>query len=171
MRRTALLDDADGGQHGSSGSLKQVILALAERRVPDPRRRYTVKPPETTQTIETQPPIKDRPSHVNRRAFLRGAGGVAIGLPFLEGLPERSAWAADAPPVFSLSHRRGVRRRRQQVLPDRHRRAVDRGLGGATDKATSVLRRTPQTCCSSKKINFPLGGRRAAVTRRGSASR
>jgi hypothetical protein len=39
---------------------------------------------------------------VNRRAFLRGIGTVAIGLPFLEGLPERSAWAADAPPVFSF---------------------------------------------------------------------
>jgi hypothetical protein len=39
---------------------------------------------------------------VNRRAFLRGAGGVAIGLPFLESLPERSAWAAGENPVFSL---------------------------------------------------------------------
>lgn len=39
---------------------------------------------------------------INRRAFLRGAGGVAIGLPFLEGLPSRSAWAQDAPPVFTF---------------------------------------------------------------------
>jgi hypothetical protein len=39
---------------------------------------------------------------VNRRAFLHGAGGVALGLPFLEGLLERSAWAADAPPVFTF---------------------------------------------------------------------
>ena len=39
---------------------------------------------------------------VNRRAFLYGAGGIAIGLPFLEGLPERSAWAAGAEPVFTL---------------------------------------------------------------------
>ncbi len=39
---------------------------------------------------------------VNRRAFLYGAGGVAIGLPFLEGLPERSAWAQGAEPVFSF---------------------------------------------------------------------
>jgi len=36
-----------------------------------------------------------RKNAFNRRAFLRGAGTVAIGLPFLEGLPERSAWAAD----------------------------------------------------------------------------
>lgn len=39
---------------------------------------------------------------VNRRAFLYGAGGIAIGLPFLEGLPERSAWAAQSPPIFTL---------------------------------------------------------------------
>ncbi len=41
-------------------------------------------------------------TQVNRRAFLRGAGTVAIGLPFLEGLPERSAWAQDQEPVFSF---------------------------------------------------------------------
>jgi hypothetical protein len=39
---------------------------------------------------------------INRRAFLYGTGGIAIGLPFLEGLPERSAWAQDAAPVFSF---------------------------------------------------------------------
>jgi hypothetical protein len=33
---------------------------------------------------------------------LRGAGGIAVGLPFLESLPERSAWAAEHAPVFSL---------------------------------------------------------------------
>lgn len=40
--------------------------------------------------------------HLNRRNFLRGAAGVTLALPFLEGMPERSAWAADAKPVFSL---------------------------------------------------------------------
>jgi uncharacterized protein DUF1552 len=39
---------------------------------------------------------------LNRRAFLYGAGGVAIGLPYLEGLPERSAWAAGSEPVFAF---------------------------------------------------------------------
>jgi hypothetical protein len=41
-------------------------------------------------------------SSVNRRAFLRGAGSLAIGLPFLEGLPARSAWAQSAQPLFSM---------------------------------------------------------------------
>jgi hypothetical protein len=39
---------------------------------------------------------------INRRAFLRGAGGVAIGLPFLEGMPERSAFAQSQKPVFAF---------------------------------------------------------------------
>ena len=43
-----------------------------------------------------------RPSRVNRRAFLRGAAGVSVALPFLESLPDRSAWAAGEDPVFSL---------------------------------------------------------------------
>lgn len=39
---------------------------------------------------------------LNRRAFLYGAGGVAIGLPFLESAPERSAWAQADQPSFAL---------------------------------------------------------------------
>jgi hypothetical protein len=38
----------------------------------------------------------------NRRAVLRGLFGVSVGLPFLESLPDRSAWAAGQEPVFSL---------------------------------------------------------------------
>lgn len=39
---------------------------------------------------------------IKRRAFLTGAGSVAIGLPFLESLQDRSAWAAESNPVFTL---------------------------------------------------------------------
>lgn len=42
------------------------------------------------------------PSRINRRAFLRAAGAVSVGLPFLEGLPERSAFAQSANPVFGF---------------------------------------------------------------------
>ncbi|MEO6600064.1 MAG: DUF1552 domain-containing protein [Polyangiaceae bacterium] len=45
--------------------------------------------------------VGNRPGF-NRRNFLRGVGTVAVGLPFLEGLPERSAWAAGNAPVFSF---------------------------------------------------------------------
>lgn len=41
-------------------------------------------------------------SKLRRRAFLTGTGAVAIGLPFLEGMPERSAWAQGNTPSFGL---------------------------------------------------------------------
>ena len=50
----------------------------------------------------TRPLLGTPRSRINRRAFLRGTAGVALGLPFLESLPERSAWAAGKDPVFSL---------------------------------------------------------------------
>src|SRR5690606_32321384 len=47
--------------------------------------------------------MKSKSRHqVNRRAFLRGAAGITIGLPFLEGLQERSAWAQTDSPIFSF---------------------------------------------------------------------
>jgi hypothetical protein len=39
---------------------------------------------------------------LNRRAFLQGSAGVTIGLPFLESIPERSAWSADSAPLFAF---------------------------------------------------------------------
>jgi hypothetical protein len=41
-------------------------------------------------------------NRIRRRNFLQGAAGLTIGLPFLEGLQERSAWAQNQTPVFSL---------------------------------------------------------------------
>jgi Protein of unknown function (DUF1552) len=41
-------------------------------------------------------------SRIHRRNFLQGAAGLTVGLPFLEGLAERSAWAQNEVPVFSL---------------------------------------------------------------------
>jgi hypothetical protein len=41
-------------------------------------------------------------SRINRRAFLRGVGTAGLALPFLEGIPERSAWAQTETPVFAL---------------------------------------------------------------------
>jgi Protein of unknown function (DUF1552) len=39
---------------------------------------------------------------LSRRALLRGAGTLGVALPFLEGMPSRSAWAAGETPVFGL---------------------------------------------------------------------
>lgn len=45
--------------------------------------------------------IKSRP-RINRRAFLTAAGTAGVALPFLEGLPERSAFAQSETPKFAL---------------------------------------------------------------------
>ena len=68
-----------------------------------------------------------RQNAINRRAFLRGAGTVAIGLPFLEGLPERSAWAAELAAGVQLFIVAACGVVGEQVLPERHRRADDVG--------------------------------------------
>ena len=64
----------------------------------------TIKMHTTLGASVAQAPFTRR-AVVNRRAFLR-AGAVAVGLPFLEGLPSRSAWAADAPPRRAINSRR-----------------------------------------------------------------
>jgi hypothetical protein len=46
--------------------------------------------------------VNQRKPFVNRRAFLRAAGTLGVGLPFLEGLPERSAFAQAETPKFGL---------------------------------------------------------------------
>jgi hypothetical protein len=39
---------------------------------------------------------------LSRRALLRGAGTLGVALPFLEGMPSRSAWAQTEKPIFGL---------------------------------------------------------------------
>jgi hypothetical protein len=95
---------------------------------------------------------------VNRRAFLRGAGTVAIGLPFLEGLPVRSAWAADSPPVFSLFIVAACGVVGNKFFPASTGALTTAGLTGMTDKATSVLAPHAANLLFAKGINFPMAG-------------
>jgi len=97
-------------------------------------------------------------SRTNRRAFLRGAGAVALGLPFLESLPERSAWAADNPPVFSLFMVAACGVVGNKFFPDATGPLTQAGLAAATDKATAVLAPHAENLMFIKNINFPLGG-------------
>jgi len=92
---------------------------------------------------------------INRRAFLR-AGAVAVGLPFLEGLPERSAWAADAPPVFSLYIVAACGVVGKKFFPDSLGAFTADSLGAQTDKATSVLSPHADHLLFVKGINFPM---------------
>jgi hypothetical protein len=105
-------------------------------------------------------------SRINRRAFLRGAGGVAVALPFLEGLPERSAFGAlPTKPVFGffICTANGVV---QSGGGDPERfwpmatGAIDTTkLTAATDRAASILAPHAANLLFVKGVNYPgLGG-------------
>lgn len=61
----------------------------------------------------------------SRRKFLLGLGGVAVGLPFFEGLAEKDAKAAQGLPPFALFYRRG--NGVQQAVYDRNSWLPDSG--------------------------------------------
>jgi hypothetical protein len=94
-------------------------------------------------------------SSINRRAFLR-AGTVAIGLPFLEGLPERSAWAQNSPPTFSLFIVAACGVVGSKFFPGSTGPLTAAGLAGMTDKATSVLAPHAENLLFLRGINFPM---------------
>jgi hypothetical protein len=114
---------------------------------------------------QAQAPNPNGRSHINRRAFLRGAGGVAIALPFLEGYLERSAFGAlPTTPVFGffICTANGVV---QSGGGDPERfwptalGAIDSAkLAAATDRCTSVLAEHASRLLFVKGINYPNGG-------------
>jgi hypothetical protein len=95
---------------------------------------------------------------LNRRAFLRAAGTVAIGLPFLEGLPERSAWAANSPPVFTMMMVAACGVVGSKFFPDAVGPLTQASLSAATGKAVSVLAPHAENLLFIKGVSFPLGG-------------
>jgi hypothetical protein len=96
--------------------------------------------------------IVPRRRTVNRRAFLYGAGGIAIGLPFLEGLPERSAWAQGAEPVFTFFMCAAC-----GVEPKRFWPATGALSGGlSSGKAVDKLADFAENLLIIKNIDFPL---------------
>jgi hypothetical protein len=99
-----------------------------------------------------------RRNRINRRAFLRGAGTVAIGLPFLEGLPERSAWAASAPPVFTMFIVGSCGVVANKFFPSATGALTTASLSGDTSKAVSVLAPHAANLLFIKNINFPQQG-------------
>ncbi len=93
---------------------------------------------------------------IHRRSFLRGAGAVTIGLPFLEGLPMRSAWAADDPPVFSLFIVAACGVVGSRFFPNATGPLTSASLAAMPDKATSVLAPHADNLLFIKGINFPM---------------
>lgn len=82
---------------------------------------------------------------------------MAIGLPFLEGLPSRSAWAADAAPVFTLfiAAQNGVVGK--NFFPAATGALTTAGLAGSADTATSVLSPHAANLLFLKGLNYPKG--------------
>jgi hypothetical protein len=98
---------------------------------------------------------------INRRSLLTGGGLVAVGLPFLEGLPSRSAWAQDAAPVFTffVVGQNGVVGK--NFFPSATGELTTAGLAGAGDVATSVLSPHAPNLLFLKGINYPNPGPRS----------
>ncbi|HWA71490.1 MAG TPA: DUF1552 domain-containing protein [Polyangiaceae bacterium] len=94
---------------------------------------------------------------VNRRAFLRVAGtSIAVGLPFLEGLPERSAWAAGSEPVFTLMMVAACGVVGSKFFPSATGALTTASIG--TDRATSVLAPHAANLMFIKGVNWPMAG-------------
>ena len=96
----------------------------------------------------------------NRRAFLRGAAGAAVALPFLESVPERSPWAATDPqPVFAffICTVGGVVR--TQFFPTATGPLTQPGLAAA-GMATSHLAAHADNLLFVSGVNWPAGTNR-----------
>jgi hypothetical protein len=105
-----------------------------------------------------QSQLAARKNAFNRRAFLRGAGTVAVGLPFLEGLPERSAWAAGSQPVFTLMMVGSCGTVQKSFFPTATGPITTSGLAGMTDIAVSKLSAHAANLMFIKNVNWVQGG-------------
>jgi len=112
---------------------------------------------ETGKLYGFRPAAEARRSTFNRRAFLRGAGTVAIGLPFLEGLPERSAWAASSPPVFSFFMVAACGVVGNKFFPSTTGALSSSSLS-SSGMAVSALAPHAANLLFIKNLNFPNGG-------------
>ncbi|HWP07840.1 MAG TPA: DUF1552 domain-containing protein [Polyangiaceae bacterium] len=102
----------------------------------------------------TLPSVRPR---MNRRAVLRGLFGASVGLPFLESLPDRSAWAADQKPVFSLFICAVEGIVPTAFFPNELGVLTAKDLAAA-GKATSELSRHAEHLLFVKGINWVTGG-------------
>jgi hypothetical protein len=89
--------------------------------------------------------------------LLRGAGGVAIGLPFLEGMPERSAWAQDRPPSFAFFIVAACGVVGSRFFPDARGQLTVDSLGAA-NKATARLAAHAPNLLFVSGVSFATNG-------------
>lgn len=113
--------------------------------------------------------MKNQTSRPGRRAFLRTVGSLGIGLPFLEGLPERSAFAqeaAAAAPTFGMfiCTANGVvqafRQEPEKFWPTQLGPLTTEGMQAfAGDRATGLLADYASKLLIVKGVNYPFGNR------------
>jgi hypothetical protein len=99
---------------------------------------------------------KFRPN-VNRRAFLRAAGGIAVGLPFLESMPERSAWAQGQTPIFGFMCVAACGVVGGRFFPNATGPLTAEGLM-SSGKSVAALAEHAPNLLFVKNINFPVAG-------------
>lgn len=113
--------------------------------------------------------MKSREFRPGRRAFLRTVGGLGIGLPFLEGLAERSAFAQDAaasPPSFGMfiCTANGVvqafRQEPEKFWPTELGPLTTAGMQAfAGDRATGLLADYASKLLIVRGVNYPFSNR------------
>jgi hypothetical protein len=103
-------------------------------------------------------------SRINRRAFLRAGTSIAVGLPFLEGLQERSAWAQSAQPVFSffIVTANGVVQKQgsdpEKFWPTATGTLTKENLqAAASDRCTGLLADHASRLLMVRGVNYPAG--------------
>ena len=95
---------------------------------------------------------------LGRRNFLRGAGTAGLVLPFLESLPERSAFAAGEKPTFGLFLCTSCGVVGKNFWPAQTGALTTAGLAGDTSKAVSVLADHADRLLMVKGVNYPGRG-------------
>jgi hypothetical protein len=113
--------------------------------------------------------VKSQKFRPGRRAFLRTVGGLGIGLPFLEGLPERSAFAQEAAalaPTFGMfiCTANGVvqafRQEPEKFWPTELGPLTTESMQAfAGDRATGLLADYASKLLIVKGVNYPFGNR------------
>jgi hypothetical protein len=111
--------------------------------------------------------VKSLKSRPNRRAFLRTVGTLGIGLPFLEGLSERSAFAqaaGEAAPTFGIfiCTANGVvqafRQEPEKFWPTELGPLTTAGMQAfADDRATGLLADYASKLLIVRGVNYPFG--------------
>ena len=93
---------------------------------------------------------------LKRRAFLRGAGTAGLVLPFLESLPERSAFAQDgSKPTFGLFLCTSCGVVGDQFWPSSRGALTTAGLAADSGRATSILADYADRLLMVSGVNYP----------------